>query len=77
MNFFRALGSTFLVAGFGAIVLAGAPAVRGMPVGAVLTGAADAFRWVFATAIVCLLIALACMLTLRERPLRGAAQPVA
>ena len=25
MNFFRALGSTFIVAGFGAIVLAGAP----------------------------------------------------
>ena len=30
MNFFRALGSTFIVAGFGAIVLAGAPVIRGV-----------------------------------------------
>jgi MFS family permease len=77
MNFFRALGSTFMVAGFGAIVLAGAPAVRGMPVDTVLTGAADAFRWVFVAAIACLLIALACMLALRERPLRGASRHAA
>src|SRR5262249_42756982 len=30
MNFFRALGSTFIVSAFGAIVLAGAPVMRGM-----------------------------------------------
>ena len=73
MNFFRALGSTFIVAGFGAIVLAGAPMVRGMSAGAVLAGAdaAEAFRWVFAAAILCLVIALACILALEERPLRG------
>jgi hypothetical protein len=53
MNFFRALGTTFIVAGFGAIVLAGAPAIRGMSAVAVLTGAhaAEAFRWVFAATI--------------------------
>jgi len=73
MNFFRALGSTFIVAGFGAIVLAGAPVGRGMPAGAVLAGAdaGEAFRWVFAAAILCNAIALACILALEERPLRG------
>ncbi len=60
MNFFRALGSTFIVSGFGAIVLAGAPVMRGMSAGAVLAGtdAAEAFRWVFAAAILCLAVAL-------------------
>jgi EmrB/QacA subfamily drug resistance transporter len=73
MNFFRALGSTFIVAGFGAIVLAGAPVSRGMSAGAVLAGtdAAEAFRWVFAAGILCLVIALGCILALEERPLRG------
>src|SRR6516162_7057053 len=33
MNFFRALGSTFIVSAFGAIVLAGAPVTRGMSAG--------------------------------------------
>jgi hypothetical protein len=79
MNFFRALGSTFIVAGFGAIVLAGAPAIRGVAAGAVLTGtdAAEAFRWVFAAAMLCLTIALVCILALEERPLRGSSQPTA
>src|SRR5262249_8876462 len=47
MNFFRALGSTFIVAGFGAIVLAGAPAIRGVSASEALAGtdAAHAFRW--------------------------------
>src|SRR6478736_4893078 len=79
MNFFRALGSTFIVAGFGAIVLAGAPVIRGVSAGAVLTGvdAAEAFRWVFAAAALCLTIALACILALEERPLRGSSQSAA
>jgi MFS family permease len=74
MNFFRALGSTFIVTGFGAIVLAGAPAIRDGTVGTVLSeaDAAEAFRWVFATAIACLVVASACLLALEERPLRGA-----
>ena len=73
MNFFRALGSTFIVTGFGAIVLAGAPAIRGLAAGAVLAGtdAAQAFRWVFAAAVLCLVAALAAVLALEERPLRG------
>jgi MFS family permease len=77
MNFFRALGATFIVAGFGAIVLAGAPMTRGLSAGAVLAGtqAAEAFRWVFLAAILCLAVALTCILTLQERPLRGGSQP--
>src|SRR5262249_6434012 len=73
MNFSRALGSTFIVAAFGALVLAGAPTVRGMTAGAghADSDAAAAFRWVFALAILCLVIALICILTLKERPLRG------
>jgi MFS family permease len=73
MNFFRALGSTFIVTGFGAIVLAGAPAIRGVSAGAALAGAdaALAFRWVLATTMLCFIVALACILALQERPLRG------
>jgi len=76
MNFFRALGSTFIVTAFGAIVLAGTPVVRGVSAGAILAGtdAAEAFRWVFATAILCLAVALVSVLTLEERPLRGSAR---
>ncbi len=77
MNFFRALGSTFIVTGFGAIVLAGAPAMRGAATAEALAGAdaAAAFRWVFALAILCFALAIACVLALRERPLRGAVVP--
>jgi len=76
MNFFRALGSAFIVSGFAAIVLAGAPMVRGISVGMVLTGAdaSESFRWVFAAAIACLMVALASILALEERPLRGSAR---
>jgi MFS family permease len=73
MNFFRALGSAFIVTGFGAIVLAGAPAIRGATAAAQLAGTdAATFRWVFAATIFCFVIALACILALREQPLRGA-----
>jgi MFS family permease len=77
MNFFRALGSTFIVTGFGAIVLAGAPMIRGLPVGDLLAAgeAAASFRWVFAAAIACLVVTLACLVMLEERPLRGAGAP--
>ena len=76
MNFFRALGSTFIVSAFGAMVLASAPVARGLSAGAVLAGAdaAEAFRWVFAAAIGCLAVALVSILALEERPLRGSAQ---
>jgi len=73
MNFFRALGGTFIVTAFGAIVLAGAPTIRGLSAGAVLAGAeaAQAFRWVFAAAVLCLVVALAAVVALEERPWRG------
>jgi len=78
MNFFRALGSTFIVTGFGALVLAGAPAVRGGVAPASLAGseAGQAFGLVFAAAIICLAIALACVIALTERPLRGRSSAV-
>ncbi|HYW62578.1 MAG TPA: hypothetical protein VE865_05200, partial [Bradyrhizobium sp.] len=62
---------------FGAIVLAGAPVTRGMSAGAVLAGtdAAEAFRWVFAAAILCLMVALSCILALKEQVLRGSSRP--
>jgi hypothetical protein len=73
MNFFRALGATFIVTGFGAIVLAGAPALRGLSTSAALagSGAAEAFRWVFGAGALCIAIALACVMAVEERPLRG------
>jgi MFS family permease len=74
MNFFRALGATFLVALFGAILVAGAPVIGGMSAGTVLAAgaAAGTFRLIFAAAMLCLAIALASILALDERPLRGA-----
>src|SRR5262249_37381690 len=77
MNFFPALGSPFSVSGFGGIGLGGAPVRRGMSAGAMLAGtdAAEAFRWVFAAAILCLAVALSCILALEERALRGSARP--
>ena len=74
MNFFRALGATFLVALFGAIMLAGAPVARGMPVDAARAGS-SAFGLVFAAAMLCLAVAIASILALQERPLRGANAP--
>ena len=76
MNFFRSLGSTFIVTGFGAIVLAGAPAIRGLSASAALAGtdAVEGFRWIFAAAALCLAIALACVMVVEERPLRGPAK---
>ena len=74
MNFFRALGSTFIVTGFGAIVLAGAP-VRGASAEALSGVDPTAFGYVFAAAFLCLAIAAGCILALAERPLRGAAPP--
>jgi MFS family permease len=73
MNFFRALGATFIVALFGAIVLAGAPMMVGMSAGTGLAAgaAAGSFRLVFAAAILCVAIALVSILALEERPLRG------
>jgi hypothetical protein len=48
-----------------------------MSAGAVLAGtdAAEAFRWVFAAAILCLMVALSCILALKEQVLRGSSRP--
>jgi hypothetical protein len=50
--------------------------VRGISADTVLAGAdaAESFRWVFAAAIACLMVALASILALEERPLRGSAR---
>src|SRR5262249_2302810 len=76
MNFFRALGSAFMVSGFAAIVLAGGPMVRGVSADAVLAGAeaAQNFRLGFPAPIPCPMGDLASILMLEERPLRGSAQ---
>ena len=80
MNFFRALASAFAVAIMGAILLAGLGTTlqRGADVAAVAArlqapGAdvADVFRWVFVAGEVFLAIALAGLIGMEERPLRG------
>jgi hypothetical protein len=72
MNFFRALGATFIVTMFGAIVLAGGPLTRGMSSAAAVAAIdPNGFRFVFAAAALCLGVALVCVLFLEERPLRG------
>jgi hypothetical protein len=74
MNFFRNLGGTFIVALFGALVLAG------MAPGTPLRGAAGplavgdpegAFRLAFAASTICLVVAFCCVLAIEERPMRG------
>jgi EmrB/QacA subfamily drug resistance transporter len=66
MNFVRNLYATMLIAVFGAIILAGAPAVSGVT--------AVAFRYVFWLAAASLAAALIAMLLMEERPLRSDAE---
>ena len=82
MNFFRALASTLAVAIMGAILLAGLGAMpeRGTGVellvetaGAAGIDMAAVFRFVFVAADIFLLAALAAVLLMEERPLRGPA----
>jgi MFS family permease len=82
INFFRALASTLGVAIMGAILLGhlGATVQRGGIGIEVLTQAsagsfdmAGMFRWVFAAAAIFLALALAAILLMEERPLRGPA----
>jgi MFS family permease len=77
LNFFRLLGGTIVVAGFGAIVLGGdaggaaSPSHNGLPHPAsAAADAAAAFAWVFAAAGVFLTVALAALLAVEEHPLR-------
>jgi MFS family permease len=77
LNFFRLLGGTIVVAGFGAIVLGGDAggtallSLGGPPhPGNAASDAAAAFAWVFATAGAFLMVALAALLAVEEHPLR-------
>ncbi len=75
LNFFRLLGGAIVVAVFGAIVLGGVSDGTGVAtlekVAAGHGDFANAFRWVFIAAGICLGIALACVLMVEERPLHG------
>jgi MFS family permease len=78
LNFFRLLGGTIVVAGFGAIVLGGdaggpmPPAHGGLPhAGSAASDVSAVFAWVFAAAGGCLMAALAALLIVEEHPLRG------
>jgi len=91
LNFFRLLGGTIVVAGFGAIVLGNVDASGGLVTLGPLSHNAvrppmnfssdvpAVFSWVFAAACACLAAALAALALVEELPLRGpaAARPVA
>jgi EmrB/QacA subfamily drug resistance transporter len=77
-NFFRSLGGAFIVAIFGAIVLSGsgitgAASFEAMGEAAARSGVnlSDVFSYVFLAAMVGFGLALAFLLALEERPLRG------
>jgi EmrB/QacA subfamily drug resistance transporter len=79
-NFFRSLGGAFIVAIFGAIVLSGsgmsgAASFESLGGAAAGSGAdlAGIFRYVFLAALVGFGLALAFLLLMEERPLRGSA----
>jgi MFS family permease len=89
LNFFRLLGGTIMVAGFGAIVLGNVDAAGGLmalepmshglvrPLGSAASDFSAVFAWVFAAACACLAAALAALSIVEEHPLRGpaSAQP--
>jgi sugar phosphate permease len=79
-NFFRSLGSAFIVAVFGAIVLGGtgmggAGSHESLAAGAAASGVdmAGVFSGVFLAAIAGFGLALAFLVAMEERPLRGGA----
>ena len=78
LNFFRQLGGAIIVAVFSAIVLSAGDGSGGVLTFDQLAGASGAdfaasFRWVFIAAAVFLATALAAVLLIEERPLRGPA----
>jgi MFS family permease len=83
MNFFRQLASALLVAGFGAIVLAGLGVTGGSAIQSLTeasrvgTDVADVFRWVFVAAAGVLTCGLVCLIAMEERPLRAHIEPPA
>jgi hypothetical protein len=80
LNFFRSLGSAFIVAVMGAILLAGfgvTPERGGVSAVATAMNAASAdaalvFRYVFLSALVFSALSLIALAIMEERPLRGA-----
>lgn len=79
-NFFRSLGGAFLVAIFGAILLSGvnvtgAASFESFGASAAQGGVdlGDVFRYVFLAAAIGFALALAFLLAMEERPLRGSA----
>jgi EmrB/QacA subfamily drug resistance transporter len=82
ISFSRSLGGSLIVTAFGAIVLAyapssGLPTIEQLAANHSATFGGAPFRWVFVAAACCLFAAFACVLAIEERPLRGAARPVA
>ncbi len=81
LNFFRLLGGTIIVAALGAIVLTKLDASGGLVALDTLaksgvrpdTDFSSVFSWVFIAAALCLVVALACLAGIEERPLRGPA----
>ncbi len=81
LNFFRQLGGTIIVAGLGAIVLGkvgtsgGLASLDALVKSGVRPGTdfSSVFAWVFIAAALCLVVALACLAGIEERPLRGPA----
>jgi len=81
LNFFRLLGGTIIVAALGAIVLTKLDASGGLVALDTLaksgvrpdTDFSSVFSWVFLAAALCLVVALACLAGIEERPLRGPA----
>src|SRR5262249_11560203 len=82
MNFFRQLAGALIVAVFGAIVLGGAGSGQnGLTLETLATQSHHAtsaelamvFRLVFVAAASCLVVGLALLFTMEERPLRGRA----
>jgi EmrB/QacA subfamily drug resistance transporter len=79
MNFFRALISSLVVAIMGAIVVAGLGASGGKAseilaqTHSAASGIdlAEVFRWVFVCGVIFLLISIAALIMMEERPLRG------
>jgi MFS family permease len=78
LNFFRSLGSALVVALFGAIVLGGAGAGSGISVETLARSAlsadlASVFRFVFLAAGLVIAFALAFLIAMEQKPLRGPA----
>jgi EmrB/QacA subfamily drug resistance transporter len=77
MNFFRALTSALVVAIMGAIILAGIGGGSSRAVDVLIAAGpgrvdlASVYRWVFLCGVICLLLSIAALTLMEERPLRG------